>query len=109
MPIVYFKQILMFTCNRYLCLHQTDTSVLFFAHSVLPQIFLTPESLSWYEVLKVGGAKYHSLVAPSGHILLPFGDGVVWICRVAVWLCVGIHGSAFMLLAEALQSLPPVV
>ena len=72
-------------------------------------ILLTSKILSWHEVLEVGGAENHSLVAPTGHIFLPFGDGVVWIRRVAVWLCVGIHGSAFMILAEALQSLPPVV
>ena len=78
-------------------------------YPILPQIFLTPESLSWHEVLEVGGAEYHSLVAPSSHILLPFRDDVIRICRVAVWLGVGIHGSAFMVLAKALQSLPPIM
>ena len=79
------------------------------AHPILPQIFLTPESLSWHEVLEVGGAEYHSLVAPLRHILLPFRDDVIRICRVAVWLSVGIHGSAFMVLAKALQSLLPIM
>ena len=71
-------------------------------YPILPQIFLTPESLSWHEVLEVGGAEYHSLVTPPSHILLPFRDDVIRICRVAVWLSVGIHGSAFMVLAKAL-------
>ena len=71
-------------------------------YPILLQIFLTPESLSWHEVLEVGGAEYHSLVAPLRHILLPFRDDVIRICRVAVWLSVGIHGSAFMVLAKAL-------
>ena len=78
-------------------------------YPILPQIFLTPESLSWHEVLEVGGVEYHSFVAPSGHILLPFGNSVIWICRVAVWLGVGIHGSAFMVFAKSLQSLPPIM
>ena len=78
-------------------------------YPILPQIFPTPESLSWHEVLEVGGAEYHSLVAPLRHILLPFRDDVIRICRVAVWLGVGIHGSAFMVFAKALQSLPPIM
>ena len=78
-------------------------------YSVIPHIFLTPESLSWHKVLEVGGAEYHSLVAPLRHILLPFRDDVIRICRVAVWLGVGIHGSAFMVFAKALQSLPPIM
>ena len=78
-------------------------------YSILPQIFLTLESLSWHEVLEVGGAEYHSLVAPMGHIFLPFRDDVIRICRVAVWLGVGIHRSAFMVLLKALQSLPPIM
>ena len=78
-------------------------------YPILPQIFLTPESLSWHEVLEVGGAEYHSLVAPLGHILLPFRDDVIRICRVSVWLGVGIHGSAFMVFAKSLQSLPPIM
>ena len=43
-------------------------------YPILPQIFLTPESLSWHEVLEVGGAEYHLLVAPPRHILLPIRD-----------------------------------
>ena len=78
-------------------------------YHILPKIFLTPESLSWHEVLEIGGAEYHSLVAPLGHILLPFRDDVIRICRVAVWLGVGIHGSALMVFAKALQSLPPIM
>ena len=78
-------------------------------YSILPQIFLTPESLSWHEVLEVSGAEYHSLVAPLSHIFLPFRDDVIRICRVAVWLGVGIHGSAFMVFAKSLQSLPPIM
>lgn len=101
MPIVAYKRCLSSTDNRCFCF--------VFAHSVLLQIFFTPKSFSWHEVLKVGGAENHSPVAPSGHILLPFGDCVIGICRVTVWLCVGVHGSAFMVLAKTLQSLPPVV
>ena len=87
-----------------LCLSPTGNRYLYHvsARPILPQIFLTPESLSWHEVLEVGGAEYHSLVAPPSHILLPFRDDVIRICRVAVWLGVGIHGSALMVLAKEL-------
>lgn len=101
MPIVAYKRCPLFISNRYFCFAS--------AYPILPQIFLAPESLSWHEVLEVGGAEYHSLVAPLSHILLPFRDDVIRICRVSVWLGVGIHGSAFMVLAKALQSLPPIM
>ena len=71
-------------------------------YPILHQIFPTPYSLSWHEVLEVGGVEYHSLVAPLGHILLPFRDDVIRICRVAVWLGVGIHGSVFMVFVISL-------
>ena len=61
------------------------------SYPIFPQIFLTPESLSWHEVLEVGGVEYHSLVAPLSHIFLPFRDDVIRVCRVAVWLGVSIN------------------
>ena len=43
------------------------------------------------------------------HILLPFGDYMIRVRRVAVRLCVGIHGSAFMFLVKTLQAFPPIM
>lgn len=83
--------------------------LLFLAYPVFFQIHFTSESLSRREILEIGSTENHSLVAPLSHIFLPTRDGVIRICRIAIWLCVGIYGSPFVRLTKLMQSFPPIM
>ena len=85
------------------------SSPLSFAGNVVSRKILpTPEAFSWLKLFKGMGYEMGFFVDPSGHVLLPLWNDVVWIVRITVGLGMWIDIAALMRGPRLLCTMPPI-